>query len=161
MRYGGLGGARPGGGVPSAHDRDKLLERRHNVLNLNDPAIRNDPYPLYAQLRRTSPVTRATVPMFGEAWLVTRYDDVVRGLKHPGLTNDARKTDSRMQRMNEAWWMPKALRAFQENMLSLDDPDHRRVRNLVHQAFTPRRIDQLTGDIDRIVDELLDRLAGK
>ena len=44
-------------------------------------------------------------------------------------------------------------------MVSRDDPQHRRLRNLVHQAFTPRRVERLAGDIQRIVDELLDDLA--
>ena len=128
------------------------------TIDLTDPAIRHDPYPLYAHLRATRPVTRARVPLFGEAWLVTRYDDVVRGLKHPGLTNDLRNTDPWLRRLNDAWWLPTALRGFYDNLLSLDDPAHRRLRNLVHQAFTPARVDHLAGEIARIADDLLDHL---
>ena len=49
------------------------------TLNLGDPALRHDPYPLYAALRRTHPVTRARVPVLGDVWLVTRYADVLGG----------------------------------------------------------------------------------
>ncbi|MEA2725388.1 MAG: hypothetical protein QOH59_3159, partial [Gemmatimonadales bacterium] len=131
------------------------------TVNLAEPAIRQNPYPVYEHLRKTNAVTRARVPFFGEAWLVTRYDDVVRALKHPGLSSDARKADSRANQIHDAWWMPKILKSFQNSMVTVDDPDHRRLRNLVHQAFTPRRVEQLAGDIDRIVDDLLDQLAYK
>ncbi len=57
--------------------------------------------------------------------------------------------------------MPKAFKSLQQSMVSVDDPDHHRLRNLVHQAFTPRRVEQLAGDINRIVDGLLDQLEQK
>ncbi len=131
------------------------------TLNLSDSNIRHDPYPVYAHLRKTSPVIKARAPVFGEAWLVTRYEDVVYALKHPALSSDARSSASRMSRIADAWWMPKAFKALQQSMVSVDDPDHRRLRNLVHQAFTPRRVEQLGGDINRIVDGLLDQLEQK
>lgn len=131
------------------------------IMDLTDPAIRNNPYPVYAELRKTNPVTRATVPFMGETWLVTRYDDVLCALKHPGLSSDARKVNSAMAQAHTTWWMPRILQSFQNSMVMVDDPDHRRLRNLVHQAFTPRRIEHLSADIDRIVDGLLDQLAGK
>jgi cytochrome P450 len=40
--------------------------------------------------------------------------------------------------------------------LNLDPPDHTRIRRLAQQAFTPRRIETLTGRIQALVDELLD-----
>ena len=129
------------------------------IINLAAPAIRRDPYPTYAHLRAMHPVTRARIPIYGESWLVTRYDDVARGLRHPALSSDARRAGGRAARDELDRWMPKVFKVLQRSMVTVDDPDHRRLRNLVHQAFTPRRVERLTADIDAIVDRLLDDLA--
>ena len=36
----------------------------------------------------------------------------------------------------ERWWMPRHFRLVTEGLLNKDDPDHYRLRNLVHKAFT-------------------------
>jgi cytochrome P450 PksS len=41
-------------------------------------------------------------------------------------------------------------------MLTVDPPDHTRLRNLVSKAFTPRMIEQLRPRIQEMTDELLD-----
>ena len=46
------------------------------------------------------------------------------------------------------------------SMLSLDPPDHTRLRKLVAKAFTPRTVEKLRPDIVRLTDELLDRFDG-
>ena len=38
----------------------------------------------------------------------------------------------------------RLLRALRDNVVSADDPQHKRLRNLVHRAFTPRRVEALT-----------------
>lgn len=52
--------------------------------------------------------------------------------------------------------LPPALDA---NLLTMDPPDHTRIRRLVGRAFTPRRIEQLRGPIRRTADGLLDALG--
>ncbi len=47
-------------------------------LNLLDPALCVDPYPIYAELREATPL--APVEPLG-AWIATRYDEVVEVLK--------------------------------------------------------------------------------
>ena len=46
-------------------------------------------------------------------------------------------------------------------MLLVNPPDHTRLRSLVHKAFTPRMVAQLRGEIQRVTDELLDRVQGQ
>jgi cytochrome P450 PksS len=45
------------------------------------------------------------------------------------------------------------------NLLTLDPPDHTRLRSLVQRAFTPRIMEQMTADIQRVTDVLLDEAA--
>ena len=43
-------------------------------------------------------------------------------------------------------------------MLSADPPDHRRLRTLVNQAFTPRTVERLRPRVEEIAAGLLDAL---
>jgi len=94
-------------------------------------------------------------------WFVTRYDDVValltdseRLVLDPTLaltpdeiaTRDADSSFEPDERVNE-------------NLLSKDGADHRRLRRLVTKAFTPRMVEQLRPRIQGIADELVDRVA--
>src|SRR5947209_2900664 len=56
--------------------------------------------------------------------------------------------------------MPPTLRVLAANMLGHDDPDHRRLRRLVDQAFNRQSVEGLRGRIGRLCDGLLDRMAG-
>ncbi|MCC3768962.1 cytochrome P450 [Streptomyces sp. UNOC14_S4] len=113
-------------------------------------ALTTDPYGTYARLREAGPVHRITGTDGRPAWLVTRYEDVRKGLADPRLSLD---------RVNAApgnysgFALPPALDA---NLLNMDPPDHTRVRRLVVKAFTPGRIDKLRAPVRRVAEELLD-----
>ena len=53
------------------------------------------------------------------------------------------------------------LEAFQPSILNLDDPDHKRLRGLVSQAFNQRSIDALRPRIRVVAETLLDSLADR
>lgn len=127
------------------------------TLDLNNPAIRANPYPLYKTLRRDAPVVRARLPMIGPVWLVTRYHDVLTVLKDPRFANDAANAGGTV--VSNKWYIPRIFRLLQDSMVMKDDAEHRRLRNLVHLAFTPRMLAQLEGRVAALVDELLDGMA--
>lgn len=54
--------------------------------------------------------------------------------------------------------MPGILRTIANNMLSMDEPDHRRVRHIVDQAFRCRAVLAMEAHILAIADELSDEL---
>lgn len=56
---------------------------------------------------------------------------------------------------------PGIFRAFLNSMVMVDNPNHARLRNLVHKVFTPKMIQQLSTRIDEISDDLLDQMAKK
>ncbi len=130
------------------------------TFDATSPQFRRDPYPTYANLRKNEPVPFISESSMGEmeAFLVTRYDDVITVLKDTRFSNDMRKVGEKIE---TPWWMPKVLSSFQSSMLLVDDPDHRRLRDLVHKAFTPKMLQDMNVRIDRISDELLDAMAGK
>ena len=105
-----------------------------------------DPYPFYARMRQDAPVFRLSAPFYSQAYLITRYDDVMCMLKDERLTRDI---TSKMP------WLPRFTRPLADNMLGREPPDHTRLRKLVSMAFTPRRIEQLRARVRAVCDELL------
>jgi len=120
---------------------------------LDDPRFKANPYPTYARLRSEAPVYR-TKPAFWlpAIWVVTRYDDVVRVLKDPRFSKDY---------IQKYPWIPPSMRAMFRNLLTIDPPDHTRLRSLVQKAFTPRLIEELRDRIQLVCDALLDRAGSQ
>jgi cytochrome P450 PksS len=129
-------------------------------VNFNDPVVRADPYPLYARLRKEAPVIAIRRPLFGQVWLLTRYEDVLMALNDKRFINDRRNVGDGQTGILP-WWMPRVFHLLQANMLSRDLGDHRRLRDLVHKAFTPRMVDKMKASVERIVGRLLDEAEKK
>jgi cytochrome P450 len=125
--------------------------------DLASPTFKANPHPFYARLREESPVWRTTLPDKRTAWLVTRYEDVAGVLKDNNLAKDPLNAQDPEQRAKVPW-VPGFLKPLEQNMLDLDDPDHRRLRTLVSKAFTPRLIERLRRRVDAICQELLDAM---
>lgn len=120
-------------------------------MRLDSPSFKRNPYPHYARLRAESPVYCATLAAWlPRIWVVTRYDDVVKILRDDRLSKNY---------IDAFPWLPPALRPMYRNLLTLDPPDHTRLRSLVQRAFTPRLVEELRGHIQEWCDELLDAMA--
>ena len=112
-------------------------------MGLADPASIPNPYPLLATLREASPFTD-----FGGALAVFgKFDDCSRILRDPRASSERGSSMLAAQRPEQE----RRRRSF----LSLDPPDHTRLRRLVSKAFTPRRIATLEPRISEVTDELL------
>ncbi len=115
---------------------------------LAQPRFKADPYPFYARMRAENPVFQASIPLIGRGWFVTRYEDVVTVAKDDRFSRDI---------LPLVRWLPGLVRVpLTRQMLSQDPPDHTRLRNLVSQAFTPRRIERLRGRVQMVCDERLE-----
>ncbi len=128
-------------------------------VNILTREFKRDPYPFYARLRAERPVCRTRVGAF-DAYLVTRYDDVVAVLKDARFAKDRFRVLTPEQLRRQPW-IPKFVLPLTRNMLDLDDPEHARLRNLVHKAFTPAMVEKMSGRIRQIAAGLLDRLAAR
>lgn len=51
---------------------------------------------------------------------------------------------------------PRSVQVIISSMINEGEPEHRRLRSLVSQAFTPRSIEHIGERVDRLTDELLD-----
>ena len=90
------------------------------------------------------------------AWLVTRYEDGVAVLANTQFAKDPLR--AKADQGSKPPWLPAPLRALSRTMLDLDGADHRRLRGLVQNAFTPRVVDALRPRIETIATELLDAI---
>lgn len=77
-------------------------------------------------------------------WHVFRYKDVLTVL------NDYTRFSS------QAFGIMGGL--FTDTLIAKDPPDHRKLRNLVNQAFTPRAVARLSERVTQITQELLDQV---
>jgi len=117
---------------------------------------RDDPFPVFAEVRRLGPVHAVTLADGHAAWLVVGYDAARSLLNDPRLSKD----------MQAAFASSSAVLAeglpgpdFARHMLAVDPPDHTRLRRLVSAAFSVRRVEGLRPRVQAIVDELLDGIA--
>lgn len=95
-----------------------------------DYAVHEDPYPLYARLRRHAPLYRNDELDF---WALSRHEDVLAAFRNPAQLSNRFGVS-----LDPAAYGPQAERAM--SFLAMDPPRHTRMRSLVSKAFTPRRV---------------------
>jgi cytochrome P450 len=116
----------------------------------------NDPFPLFADVRASGAVHRATLADGHDAWLVVRYEEAMAALNDPRLSKDMHAAFAEGSDL-VAEGLPGP--EFARHMLSVDPPDHTRLRRLVSAAFSPRRVEALGQQVQAITDDLLDEIA--
>jgi len=131
-------------------------------VNIASPEFKANPHPFYARLRAEAPICRVTLPSLGNqpAWLITRYDDVTLALKDERFIKNKLNALTPEQAVRQPW-VPGMVKPLERTMLDLDEPDHTRLRALVHKAFTPRLIEQMRERIQALADDLLDAVQGR
>jgi cytochrome P450 len=131
------------------------------VYEPTDPRWSSDPWPGYAELRRSAPIHRSP----RNFWVLTRHADCLAVLRDRRASSDGTNIDP-----------ARAPEGFADERLPLrpgddapaqgtedhrpflfrDPPDHTRLRGLVAKAFTPRVVEGLRPRTEQIVAQLLD-----
>jgi cytochrome P450 len=114
-----------------------------------------DPAAEIAKLRSAGPVVEVRFPIVGKVWTTTTQELADRVLKD-SETFTMRRDDGNIAGFR--WWMPSILRTLANHMLSMDEPDHRRLRDIVDEAFRRRAVLEMEPRILAIADELADGL---
>lgn len=109
--------------------------------------------PTLKRLLTEEPVARIKLPYGeGEAWLVTRYEDVRT------VTTDRRFSRHAIIGRDFPRMTPEPI-VQDEAINVMDPPDSSRLRSLVSKAFAPRQVERMRAGTQRVVDELLDRMT--
>ncbi len=120
-----------------------------------DPKFIANPYPTYKELRERDPYHPS--PLIG-AMVVSKYEDVDAILRDYKTFSNERPP---RRRGRAAEIGERIEREIQPSMLSLDPPDHTRLRGLVSRAFTPRQIAKMEDHIRATAHALLDEVEGE
>lgn len=144
---------------------------------LLDPRYRANPYPLYDRLRSHERVHNAAVAVT----LVSGYEECLAVLRHPDTSSDEHRADLRFAAGRDGAGLvgelpgriifkiagragsgadAGAFVGFAGNLLiSLDSPDHTRIRALASRAFTPRVVEKMRPNIEALAYRMLDEMT--
>jgi cytochrome P450 len=133
---------------------DVELRIKHPI-NLNDKWFFDNDTACYDWLRENEPVYRGRLS-FLRVWMLSRHEDCEWLLKDDRFVRN-RSTATGGSRM--PFPLPKSIALLAESMIQQDDPEHRRLRNLVRKAFTPQALKKIQGRVEEVTDELIAELA--
>ena len=121
-------------------------------LTALDKAFRENPYPILARLRERDPIHHDEV--LGQ-YIFTRHDDVMAILRDRESWSDPRKG-------NPGTFSYEILGDSDEepSMLLMDDPGHRRLRDLVKRSFTPRAIERWRPRVRMVAERIIGEIEG-
>src|SRR5256885_4511577 len=135
------------------------LSKREPLMTLHSDFTSQNYYRTPAaaieKLRQLGPIVEVRFPIIGKVWATTTQalaDQVLRDT----ATFTIRKDDGTVAGMR--WWMPGIVRTLATSMLSMDEPDHKRLRDIVDEAFRRRAVVQMEPHIQAIGDQLADEL---
>ena len=110
----------------------------------------------YRELREERPISKVMLPAGGEAWLLTRHEDVRAMLADPRFSADRRKPGFPMFAPGR-----QAFRRQSPSMITLDGAEHAAARRLVISEFSVKRVAALAPRIQQIVDRFVDELLAE
>jgi cytochrome P450 len=123
-------------------------------FDFTSQALFRYPVAAIAELRAQGEVVEVKFPIVGRVWVTTTHDAASRVLKD-SETFTLRK-DGAVAGVR--WWMPRVIRSVADNMLTMDEPDHTRLRAIVDEAFRRRAVLDMEPHIRAIADRLADDL---
>ncbi len=126
------------------------------LRELEEPANRANPYPVYKRYRDEHPIHRSEIGI----WTLTRYTDILSVLRDERFSSDPRNTTVFDELVTPEERASDPIQNFADRILLFTDPpNHTRMRTLVNKAFTPRTVEGLRPHIGEIVRDLIDQAA--
>ncbi len=122
-----------------------MAEINKRTIDLLDRGLyENDPQETYCWLRESAPVYWDET---NELWGISRHEDIVKISRDPeGFSSGA---GSRPNTSGSG------------SMIDSDDPKHLAFRRIFAKQITPRGVKQFTPRVERIVDDLFSKIAGR
>lgn len=118
------------------------------MINFEDPAFLENPYPTLAKLREAGkPVWHESSNLF----LASTYQDANAVLRNRSLGRIFQP-----KQPNENWdtfnWL------HSDSLLDSEPPKHTRLRSLLVKAFNKNKIESMRPDVERLTQDLLDKI---
>lgn len=128
-------------------------------FDLTSQDFKRDPTPCFEQMRAAGPMVQVQLPLIGTVWTATTYEAVGRLLRDQEHFALEPRHAGRRGLPGVLRWLPRSLRVLAKNMLTTDEPDHRRLRRLVEQAFLRRSVGEMRDRLTSLARRGLDELA--
>jgi cholest-4-en-3-one 26-monooxygenase len=122
-------------------------------LDLVDPARfarTGYPHAVWTRLRAEAPVAYFSPPGYRPFWAITKHGDIVQIASEPLRFSSAHGI---------ILGPAHAVAVPSEMVVTLDPPRHGPMRRVASRRFTPRALQALRADVERIAVEILDRAA--
>jgi len=110
-----------------------------------------DPFGQSGEIRKDGSLVQVRLPIVGKVWVTTNQAALSAVLKDTDNFS-MRKSDGKVA--GTQWWMPRSIFLLANNMLTMDEPDHSRLRHLVDKAFRRDFIMGLEPQIQKKADQL-------
>ncbi|TDG15309.1 cytochrome P450 [Seongchinamella unica] len=126
--------------------------------NLLDPDTYKDgmPYQSLREIREAGPVVRMEDPITGVPyWAVTRIRELDFVSKNPKLFSSAARSAFPME-MDEF-----TVEMQQNTIINMDPPRHQKVRRIVRNAFTPKRVNSYEANFRKHAKRIVDSVASR
>ncbi|WP_407841017.1 cytochrome P450 [Streptomyces sp. DSM 116496] len=113
-----------------------------------------------AALRAAGPLVQVVLPGNVAVYAVTHHAEARKLLTDPRIVKDIDVWGAWQRGEIPMDWPLIGLANPGRSMLTVDGEDHRRLRTLVAQALTVRRVEKLRAGIEALTTGMLDKLAG-
>ena len=124
-------------------------------ISLSSPEFIANKWAIFERLREEQPISKIKVSVL-TLYGISRFDDCDMLLNDPRLVRNRTTATGGGSRL--PFPIPKSVSVLMESMIQEDDPNHRRLRELVRKAFQPQAIKILEERIEGYSDELLEGL---
>lgn len=113
-----------------------------------------DPPPAYGQARQEEPVSRVSLWDGSTSWLVTRHEDIKAVLSDPRFSSDSTRPGFPFISAGA-----RQLNTGRPTIIRMDEPEHSRYRRMLTGEFMIKKVEALRPEVQRIADDLLDRMT--
>lgn len=128
-----------------------------SIFNLMDAQVLADPYPFYDQLREHDPVYWDD---YFKGWVFTGFEEVQAALRSAKVSNQRIVTIEELEMLGLAELAPLYF-PLTHQLLFIDPPKHTRLRNLMANVFTPRKVERMRAYLQNLVDQMLAGVTAK
>ena len=119
-----------------------------------DPAVRRNPHEFYDRVRNSERPVLQIDPAGNRFWVVAGHADVLAGLRHPAIGHEIHRHRPGTHQPARHH-LDEVARIETRQLISLDPPDHTRLRGLVSGGFTARAAARLEPWIADLADRLV------
>ena len=131
------------------------------ACNLCDASIMGNEASMYAllkELRDENPVAYVDHPDFEPFWAITRYEDIKAISQNNAEFINNPRTVLIQREFEQALLSKFGTRNGLETLIHMDDPKHRKLRNVTRNWFKPGSIEGLSTNVEAIAEQYVDKM---